>query len=279
MLHKSYQDGSCIAFAIGGEYRDSEDPRGGWAPHGGITLFGLATSTGPQVPNLPAVHMLELRTLVTGDHPGRTEARTQCTRKSDGVRISEFNGQSAVTYFRGEFYIYTRANPAAAGWRSVQVCRGNLNKFGPFELVSFEGVPGGSDIYFLHPYVFPNKNGIFAMLSFVGAPGHMQTMPAGIFCAVSGNGVHFKQPFLLHECESWQRRAYDIPAQGIEFLDTGIEYLVHKNVPCRMSPTHHDRKEGVVSVHHPLPKYMRGLLKYKCGSASVKAASASASGM
>ena len=88
-----------------------------------------------------------LRYLIKGDHQGAIDGRSKCKRPTDGRGIAEFDGQSALTYWRGEFLVYARANPRERGYRAVQVCRGELKKFKPFQPCKFTGVPDASDIY------------------------------------------------------------------------------------------------------------------------------------
>ena len=76
--------------------------------------------------------------LVKGDHAGQVEGRKKCMRPSDKRGISEFDGQSALTYWKGDFWLYARSNPVKEGHRSVQVCHGQLETFGAFELCTFE---------------------------------------------------------------------------------------------------------------------------------------------
>jgi len=244
-----------IAFGIGGEYRHPQDPRGESGFFTGISLFGLAKTIYKGQEGLEWLHK---KILIKGDHPGQTEGRSKCGTKFGLPHgISEFDGQSAMTWYKNEFWVYTRANPKERGYRSVQVCHGSLSNFGDFEMCRFEDMPDAADVYFLHPYVIPGGKCIFSLLSYVDAPGGLQR--AGVYCAVSDNGVNFRKPILVHECDDYERRAIDLPVQGdVEFTETGISFYVHRNVPCRMSPKDH-RKEAIVHVQVPIPKYVRQL--------------------
>ena len=102
-----------------------------------------------------AIAWKRLHCLLKGDHAGAVEGRSKCIRKSDNRGIAEFDGQSALTYFQEQFFVYARANPEESGYRTVQVCHGPLDELSPFQLCIFKGVPIESDIYFLHPYVVP----------------------------------------------------------------------------------------------------------------------------
>ena len=143
-----------FAFAIGGEYRDPTDPRGKSNQFDGIKVMGLKKH-GYKTGIWSALEWKRLHCLLKGDHAGAVEGRSKCKRKSDNLGIAEFDGQSALTYFQGQFLVYARANPKESGFRTVQVCSGPLDALSPFQLCIFTGVPDASDIYFLHPYVVP----------------------------------------------------------------------------------------------------------------------------
>ena len=195
--------------------------------------MGLKKHTFGNLPVWSSVEWKFLRRLIKGDHPGAIEGRSKCKRPTDGRGIAEFDGQSALTYWRGEYFVYARANPRESGYRAVQVCRGQLDSFGAFQLCQFKGVPAASDIYFLHPYVIPGDGYIAVIMSMVWADGHPSD--PGIYLALSKDGVKFERPELLHSCKAHARRAYDLPIQGnVSFTKSGIELFVHQNVPCRM---------------------------------------------
>ena len=114
------------AFAIGGEYRDPTDPRGNTKHYDGIHVMGLSKhrykSGGPG--NLwSALAWTRLVPLLKGDHAGIVEGRSKCKRQLDNLGIAEFDGQSALTYFQEQFFVYARANPKESGYRTVQVCQ------------------------------------------------------------------------------------------------------------------------------------------------------------
>ena len=198
-----------------------------------------------------------------GDHAGAVEGRSKCKRQLDNLGIAEFDGQSALTYFQEQFFVYARANPKESGYRTVQVCHGPLDALSPFQLCKFKGVPDASDIYFLHPYVVPSDRWLVAIMSLVWpAEGAASKLPPGIYLAVSKDGVTFFEPVLLHKCESHCRRAYDLPVQGnVSFTESGIEFYAHRNVPCRMAPKDRHRKEELVKMQVELPTYIKNLWK------------------
>ena len=210
-----------------------------------------------------ALEWKRLHCLLNGDHAGAVEGRSKCKRKSDNLGIAEFDGQSALTYFGGQFFVYARANPKESGYRTVQVCHGPLDALSPFKLCKFIGVPDASDIYFLHPYVVPGGRWLVAIMSLVWpAEGATSKKPPGIYLAASKDGVTFLEPLLLHKCESHGRRAYDLPVQGnVSFTESGIEFYVHRNVPCRMAPKDRHRKEELVKMQVELPTYIKNLWK------------------
>ena len=87
----------------------------------------------------------------------------------------------------------------------------------------------------------------------------MQTKP-GIYFAASKDGVSFHEPVLLHKCESYNGRAYDLPVQGcVSFKEGGIEFYVHQNVRCRMAQKDRQRKEELVKIFKKLPSYINEL--------------------
>ena len=199
-----------------------------------------------------------LRYLIKGDHQGAIDGRSKCKRPTDGRGIAEFDGQSALTYWRGEFLVYARANPRERGYRAVQVCRGELKKFKPFQPCKFTGVPDASDIYFLHPYVIPGDRNIAVIMSLVWLDDHASA--PGIYLALSNDGVNFQRPELLHSCKAHGRRAYDLPIQGnVSFTKSGIGLYVHQNVPCRMDNKDHSRPEKLVRVNIALEPHICAL--------------------
>ena len=147
-------------------YRDPTDVRGHTSHFDGIQVMGLTKhhyKTGIWF----ELQWKRLYCLLKGDHAGAVEGRSKCKRKSDDLGIAEFDGQSALTYFDGQFFVYARANPQESGYRTVQVCHGPLDALSPFELCNFRGVPDASDIYFLHPYVVPGGRWLVAIMSLV----------------------------------------------------------------------------------------------------------------
>ena len=87
----------------------------------------------------------------------------------------------------------------------------------------------------------------------------MQTKP-GIYFAASKDGVTFQEPVLLHKCESYCRRAYDLSVQGnVSFKERGIEFYVHRNFPCRMVQKDQQRKEKLVKISKDLPSHISKL--------------------
>ena len=240
-------------------YRDPTDPRGNPGRFDGISVMGLTKHTYKH--NLwSQLEWKKLHCFLKGDHEGVIEGRSKCKRTSDGRGIAEFDGQSALTYFGGDFFVYARANPKESGHRTVQVCHGPLDELSPFQLCKFKGVPDASDIYFLHPYVVPGGRCLVAIMSLVWPEGMDSKSPPGIYLAASRDGVIFQEPVLLHGCQSHKRRAYDLPVQGsVSFTARGISFYVHRNVPCRMAPRDKTLKEELVQMHKVLPPYISNL--------------------
>ena len=248
------------AFAIGGQYRDPADERGNTDHYDGIQVMGLSKHKYGDSALWSALQWKRLHRLLKGDHPGAVEGRSKCKG------IAEFDGQSALTYFGTQLFVYARANPQERGYRTVQVCHGSLDALSPFELCKFTGVPDASDIYFLHPYVVPGGRWLVAIMSLVWPEGYVpktpRATPPGIYLALSTDGINFREPVLLHACDSHERRAYDLPVQGnVSFTETGISFYVHRNVPCRMSPKDRNRKEELVKMTKQVPPHICNLWK------------------
>ena len=110
------------AFAIGGEYRDPTDSRGNTKHYDGIKVMGLTKHRYNSDKLWSALQWIRLHSLLKGDHAGAVEGRSKCKRKSDNLGIAEFDGQSALTYFQGQFFVYARANPKESGYRDSKVC-------------------------------------------------------------------------------------------------------------------------------------------------------------
>ena len=259
-LRNSYDSqGKYLAFAIGGEYRDRRDRRGKHESYDGISLYGLKPLT-QSWQNWSTLEFQKIKRFLKGDHPGQIEGRSKCTQH--GVGFSEFDGQSALAWWNGEYWLYARSNPKESGHRSVQVCHGKtLETLGAFQMCTFTGVASGIagyDIYFLHPYVLPNKKGMMALMSFVPADEFKSDAePAGVYCTMTVDGIHWLKPYAAHKCEDYARRAYDLPVNGyLEFhADDGIAFIVHRNVPCRL-PQNSNKKESIEQVSCRLPQYM-----------------------
>jgi hypothetical protein len=125
---------------------------------------------------------------------------------------------------------------------------------GPLVQCTFAELHVASDIYLLHACVPAEASVIVALLSLVWVRG--SSHPAGLYMAVSRDGRAFGKPVLLHQCQDYGRRAYDLPVQGsVDSTATGIEFYVHQNVPCRM-PSKAHAPEQVPRIHTRLPKYI-----------------------
>ena len=87
------------------------------------------------------------------------------------------------------------------------------------------------------------------------------TRQAGIYLAMSSDGVHFSCPFPLHLCDEYERRGYDLPIQGfVNFGVSTIQFQAHVNVPCRTAiKDRAGRKDGVSMITKTLPSYSSNL--------------------
>ena len=98
----SHHQPTILAFAIGGQYRDPLDPRGRSDQYSGVKLFGLREHEYGEHAKWSNLQFIELRHLIRGDHEGQIEGRKKCVRVSDGLGISEFDGQSAMTFWKNK---------------------------------------------------------------------------------------------------------------------------------------------------------------------------------
>ena len=229
--------GGYIAFAVGGEYRDAEDKRNKKETdskfYKGISLYGLKRyplKSGQSRANPPwsDYWWYNVQLLVKGDHTGQIEGREQCIRP-DGVGISEFDGQTSACMLEGALYLFARSNPELKGYRSVQTvkiefnpkrCKGQPGHMSVsrFRMCTFEGLPAGSDVYFMHVYTpLPrdNKACFIGILSLAWPPG--DTRETGIYLAMSVDGVQFTHPEPLHLCNDYLRRGYEPHCFGRKF--------------------------------------------------------------
>ena len=149
-----------------------------------------------------------VKVLVDGNHAGCIEARKKCGGSG------EFDGQSVFVHFRNHWFLYTRANPRESGHRSVQVAIGKTyDELGPFQMVTFNTVPAGTDIYLPHMYVTPDRTAVVAILP-VCFSGQRD---GGIFAAYSSDGITFSQPLCIKKSETHNQRTSDMPVHGIHF--------------------------------------------------------------
>ena len=166
--------------------------------------------------------------LVNGHHPGCLELRP----KFQG--IGEFDGQNVVVFFNGKWFLYTRANVAARGHRQLQVAFGDqLDRFGPFTLVSFVGVPLDADIYFAH--VYQTTEGILVAILPIAMPPDADSFTVGgIYIAISRDGCNFGRPILLRRSCVHLRRTFDLPIHYPSLvLSAGQPFLLPLHLNCR----------------------------------------------
>jgi hypothetical protein len=237
----AFNDG--LLYAVGGQFRSAQDPRGKQDKYDGIKLYVLRRWKSGNEHWWQAVMKL-----VDGHHPGCIDNRSKCKG------VAEFDGQSSLTYFQGKYYLYARANPKEAGWRSVQVCFSeDLHNWGPFAYVPFQHVAQNSDIYFVNAYCPPPGRAIVVIFP-MALPAELEG-EGGIYRALSFDGLTFHEPFALLKCKVYKRRTYDLPVNGsVSFDPEGITFCVHKNVPCRM-PTSLKLAESLERIYCKVPPH------------------------
>jgi len=164
--------------------------------------------------------------LVGVHHPGGIERRP-------GATSLIFDGQSC-TQFQGEWFLYSRANIGAAGYRYVQVCKGtSLDSLGPFQLVHVAGYDVSNDMYMLHAYDLGSVMLAICPVSF-GKDG-------GIYACTSTDGIHFRPLRMLLPCACQLGRTAHMPAYGINVHAHRLRFYVHENVPSRVKTKESER--------------------------------------
>jgi len=171
-----------------------------------------------------------LRHLLGGKHPGCTERRDP--RKMDWIEpsVCEFDGRLSLAFFRGEFVLYARANPAAHGQRFVQYARSpDLITWGAFKTIELLGYdyPQG-DIYFFAAQVNPvHPSSMIALFPVV------HRYRGCIAMAVSHDGDRWSSPISLSQCGVFGDRTQDHPVAGMVHLTESGQVMlyIHRNVP------------------------------------------------
>lgn len=204
-------------------------------------IFGIG---GQYNHNYPGVQLLEydiiqkkwkiIKLLFDGNISG-------CIEKRSGFNnICEFDGQTTMIFFMGEWFIYCRANISPeGGYRAVQVTRSkDLEHFEPFKLVNFKNHDDVNDIYYVHPYLTPHKDKIMVI-----APIAYKDV-GNIAISFSSNGINF-EPFLnMMTMKAYQGRTADLPCNGIDWIsDHKFRILIHKNVKHRVSNSEPEKLE------------------------------------
>ncbi len=210
-----------VAYGVGGQYDESQRNC-----RRGLHIYSL------EAPDESSVYSFKQRSfLIDGHHKGCIELRP----KLQG--IGEFDGQSALIYFKAQWFLYARANCATKGHRQVQVCVGEkLSSLGEFKYVSFAGVPLCADVYFAHVYRTQHDT-LAAVLPMAEPPVADQPTQGGIYIAESSDGYNYGPPVLLRRSSVYLRRTADIPMHypSIALMKgTSFELPLHLCVKSRM---------------------------------------------
>ena len=89
-------------------------------------------------------------------------------------------------------------------------------------MCTFKDLAEGYNAYFLHPYVLPNDRGLVCLISLVPADVNAKVpeTSAGVYCALTDDGINWLQPYAAHVCKDFKNRAYDLPiADCFRFKD------------------------------------------------------------
>ncbi len=177
------------------------------------------------------------RLLLDGHHPGCIERRDRTIAGLDyliGARgaasgsACEFDGRLSLARFRGEFLLYTRANPAAHGRRHVQVSRSADGvRWSPFELVRIDGYDGFGEIYFFAVQINPAHDGsLLAIFPLV------DRLKGCIAAATSYDGVAWSAATPLVGCDIYGERTLDQPAApAMVARGSQVWLYIHEDVP------------------------------------------------
>jgi hypothetical protein len=171
---------------FGGQYRNYTVSRGATARG----IFHAQASTHALRPGV-ALHWGAKDLQIEGYTGGCIEKRNKF------AGYCEFDGSLSAVYYRNRFFIYARANLAAAGGaRHVQVTSASygLGSWSEFQLVHLPGVKAGrpdANIYFFNVQVYGDQ--LLALFPAV-FPGIGNS---GVYVSTSMDGVEWARPQLL----------------------------------------------------------------------------------
>lgn len=172
----------------------------GHADEGGVALYKL---------DLPRKQWRFVQQLIGTSQEGGIEWRGACWPLGNAPLC--LDGLSCLTKFKGEWFLYFRANIGADGRRYVQVCKGStLDSLGPFQLIHIQNYDVSNDVYLFHVYDLGEMALALAPVSIADG--------GGIYTTTSFDGIVFSPLRVLLPCDSFQHRTAHMPAYGLEVV-------------------------------------------------------------
>lgn len=146
--------------------------------------------------------------LVGGRHQGCVEKRDGTIMEWIDASVCEFDGRLSLTFFRGEYILYARANPAAHGQRFVQFTKSrDLRTWTPFHMIKLHqyDFPLG-EVYFFAVQVNPvHPSSLIALFPLV------HRFRGCVAFSFSLDGAEWSSPTSLTKCGVYGDRAQDHP--------------------------------------------------------------------
>tara|TARA_B110001452_G_scaffold188844_1_gene159135 strand:+ start:8 stop:1960 length:1953 start_codon:yes stop_codon:yes gene_type:complete len=170
----------------------------------------------------------DVRLLMNGKHPGCIEGRDPAVAPLAYPHICEFDGRWSLVFFRGQYFLYGRANPGLHGQRYVQVTRSaDMHEWSAFELIEVRGYHHTQgDMYFLTVHVNPADPG-----SLIGLVPLVHRLGGCIGLTVSRDGQHWSDVTPLARCDVYGERTAHHPVAGLIPRGDVVDLYVHENVP------------------------------------------------
>ena len=166
------------------------------------------------------------------------KARTLlCLDMRPGVEVCEFNGKLSATNYRGNTYLFGRANMAklkdnfeeeSFGGRHVQFSRHPIddpNSLEPFSSLHFEdySINNENNIYFMAVMSLRDEMMVGLMPAIIDGQ-------SGIFLSHSETGVLWSKPQLIMESEAVGQRTRDFPVDGFFVEDYRLVFSVEHDI-------------------------------------------------
>ena len=224
--------------AVGGQHKHKSQPNnlGVWITRGETwrfsskrvvaAFFGLDKKVNQARGEVAQWH--PPRKIFDGNHLACVERRDPIKMPWILPGICEYDGRISFLWFKGEYLLYVRANPAAHGQRYTQLTRSkDTHTWSPFELIQIrEYRYSQGDLYFFAAQVNPvQPDSLIAVFPLV----HL--LRACIGMAFSLDGLHWSSVTPLISCEAYGDRAVSHPVAGLVRSGEHVLLFVHEEVP------------------------------------------------